>query len=884
MTHKEINQAGILLYTDERVPVDHARYGPTTRARVRRFTAFQRAVIASPSAAPGVLAGRHVALDLISVHHLRRALGALPYALHGNAYVEWLEDQRLDRRQLRIMTVLSLGGEREPVAEIAALRAITSSIKGYASIEPERVLDEVELDRIAWASERLQKALWSHVAKVRRFSLLSRKDLANDRVDLVPAHQLDPLLSEQQAQMADLVDAGIGCGRKLQTMPAVVRLASEVFSIDSKLPDHENLTNWGKGLLGLRPHVETADVASAVIVGWNYFLIANGTSTATDAALATRARYARVANAPLWRMVANLPARLEDWTPERIRAGCTSAMLEPSCRDKQGLGAALSSFQQYLEEECGIEVSLAGLHRLIPDSKPRAKWIARTAIMRAVTWLTSADRGDERLLTIASVMLQLASAKPFRISELRWLRIGNLHFPKGGGVEIEVAPLAGINPLKTDAATRRIRFEGGEVCSVLREWTTKRIDEGAPDSAYLFGEPDKDDKLYRPHAVHALLLEVLKRATGDVEVTFHSLRHTVVTNDVEAILSLNEPGSTNRFALMADETGHVVAATSFEHYSHRIEAPLRLAIDSELKRLELTNAEGERALGIKANTLTQGARRQDLDLTCHVWTVAANRAKTFIARLPDVAEGLTWTQPKPPIFTGPVARTFTVNRCLVVLEALAKGKSTALIEHRHGLGQAEQNQLVEAALEVVEDLYRKRQKLPRASCKSVGAAFALLHLDVERARQPRYHDLIEFAALPQDHGLLESAARAWTSLWWEGEVCANEPAALIPLLKLLQQAGVSPENLLLRKEPDAEDPNSMERYRADADMASFSVFNQPVLVEPLTVVRPGRASAYLLWTSGPAVGPGGKSNAGFDVLMYAIAVWAQPSLREWRCA
>lgn len=882
MKQTDINRAGIQLYTDQRVPIDHARYGPKTRARVRRFTALQRAVIASPSAAPGVLAGRHVALDLISVGDLPRALSTRPYARNGDAYVEWLDDQGLDRRQLCFMTVLSLGGVREPGAEIAALRAMAGTFKGYAAIEPERVLDEVELDRIAWASERLQKALWSHAAKVRRFTLLLREDLANDRVDAVPAHQLDTLLAEQQAQMADLVDAGIATGRKLETMPAVVQLASEVFTINSKRPERENLANWTKGLLGLRPHVEAADVASAVIVGWNHFLVNNGTSTATQAALKTRARYARVANSPLWRMVANLPSRLEDWTSERIRSGCKSAMLDPSCQDKQGLGAAISSFRQYLEEEFGIEVSLAGLHNLIQDSKPRAKRIAPTAIQRAVTWVTSADKGDKRLLCIALVMLQLASVKAFRISELRWLRIGNLHFSKGGGVEIEVTPLTGINPLKTDAATRRIRIEEGEVCSVLRKWTTKRVDEGAPDSAYLFGQPDRDDKLYRPHAVHALLLEVLKRATGDVEVTFHSLRHTVITNDVEAILLIHEPGAVNRFALMADEAGHVVAATSFEHYAHRIETPLRFAVDRELKRLGLTNTEGSNVVGVRANTLTQGAYRRNQDLTSHIWTVAEDRAKAIISGLPDVAEGLTWTEPKPPIFTGPVARAFTVNQCLIVLDALAKGKSVSLIEHRHGLSDAQQDLLVKAALDVIADLYRKREKLPPASCKSVKAAFSLLDLDVERLRQPRYRGFVEFVSLPQDPCLLESAARAWTNLWWDGEICADEPAALIPLLQLLQQAGVAAENLLLCKEPDANGPKSFDQYWITTDMASYSVFNQRIPGEPLAVARPGRASAYLLWTSGPGVGPAGRSNSGFDVLMFATAVWAQPSLRDWR--
>lgn len=271
-----------------------------------------------------------------------------------------------------------------------------------------------------------------------------------------------------------------------------------------------------------------------------------------------------------------------------------------------------------------------------------------------------------------------------------------------------------------------------------------------------------------------------------------------------------------------------------------------------------------------------------MDLATHIWAVAATRAQQVIVRLPDVAEGMTWTDPKPPIITGPVARAFTVRRCLVALEAMAKQTSATLIEHRHGVDGEGQGQLVNAALEVVAEIYAKRRKLPPANCNSVATAFALLNLDVERTEQSRYQSFMDFASLPQDPVLLQEAARAWTDLWWEGEICATEPMSLIPVLKLLKQADVPPENLLLCREPEAQDPQGVDRYRAAADLVSFSVFNQRIPLEALSVARPGRAPAYLLWTSGPGVGAAGKSNSGFDVLMFALAVWARPSLDGWR--
>lgn len=883
-TKNKAQRAGIRLYTEERVQIDHARYQHDFRSRVRRFARVQLSMLTIKHDLGGALAGRLVALDQVPVDQLHAALMSTAYHYRGMGCLEWTIDDELDRRLLSSFTVLSAASSRDTGAEVTALTGLLSKINGYKNLKASDALEQLELDRVAWSSQHLPKSLWSHVAGVRRFTLLRREDIANEQTGEV----LDRLKASERAaiavQVADMVDDAILRGRTLQTMPVMVDLARGVFKIASGLSEDDVLEGWGKGLLGLRAHVQSGDVAGALVVAWNFHLVVNGTATEVNARLKTRARYARVANAPLWRMLAGLSPSPDNWTASDFAAGYQSMMADPSCTDFQGLGAAIASFQSFLEEELGIVVETRGLHKLIPESHPRAKWIAPSATSRALGWLSADETGDPRLREIAVLMLRMAHAAAFRISELRWLRLRNVSFPKNGGLDIEVTPIEGVNPLKTEAAQRRIFIQDVELRDLMFKWVTKRGDEGAPLSAYLFGEPDADDKVYRPHAVHTLLIESLRRATGDGEITFHSMRHTIISNAVEAILLSKEVCAINRLTELACSSGHVVAETSFHWYSHRIELPLRVILDRELMQFSLSNSQGEALTGIKSNTLTQQALRHKAGLNTWIWQQIENQAAVPVGALQAAKDEASWTTAKAPAFTGPIGRVFTVISCMTVLKALAADTDPQLIENRHGVSRQQQSMLQGSAVRALESIYRARRELPDNCISTVKEVLADLGLDLSRADQPRYVKLVETLSLPQPASLLQASASAWAAAWHDGELRALQPSLLIPLLQFLRYSGVGAGQLQWRVQPDPRDAQWVDRFIAEAGACSLAVFNDGIPHTKLSTSRRDRGMAFLQWPSSAGVGPAGRSNEGLDALMFAIAVWSDPSLAAWRQA
>lgn len=880
----KLKLAGIDLFTD-RVGIDHIRYGRGVRGRVKRFARVQGMLMRADHRAPGVRAGRLVGLELVRPVDLQEALAAAPYSYRGEACIEWggHEGVELDRRVLSSLTVCAWNvpadGNHD---EVEALADLVKEIPGFRDLGTTDILLELELDQACWASQHLPKPLWAHVVGQRRFTPLPRNVLANEHPLLVPQAQIDEERCRRGAEAADMLDTAVLAGRRSEVMPATMELASKVFKMSSKETKAETLTRWGKSLIALRAHVERGDVAAAIVVAWNYDLVENGTITDSSARLETRARYARVANARLWRMISSLPQDISKWTREELSAGYLAMMADQSCNDLQGLGAAISSFQVFLQETFGIQPLRLGLHKLIPEPRPRAQWISDFALKRTVRWLDADEKGDPRLKAICALMLSLAYAGPFRLNELRWLRLLNIFIAEDGTAEIEVTALPGSSAIKTDAGKRRIPINNLDAVRRLSQWIEKRQSEGCPTAGLLFGEAANDHKPYRAHAVHTTLLALLRQSTGDADITFHALRHTYISNAMEEILWSSNTGMNNRLSQLADWAGHEVAVTTIKFYSHRFEFPLRSWLDSRLLPCPATNADGERLLSIKANTLTQFCRRHTLDLSGYIWKQVGSAAGKLVQGLPAILSGVQQCEAAPLRLTGPMDRQFTVGDCLTILEQLSKDINVNLLEHRYGITADQRAAIDRAAVDVAAQIYATRERLcPRYVVDAKGV-FAHFDLDFERARaQTRYAKFVEALRLPISVQLVSGATKAWTASWWRGELNAAPPTRILPILQLLKACEVSAQSLLLRVETDEKNLDAARKIEAEAAAVAAAVFNDHLAVSRLQTARRGRPQAYLLWPSRVDVGPAGKSNEGFDVLMLAAAIWASPAVQDW---
>jgi len=642
--YKLLADAGIRCYPDS-ADVDHLRYTGQTRRRAKRFCKAQSALLHA-AGGPGVFAGRLVCLDLIRPAELGAALSASPYCLGGKTCIEWQAfDDRIDRRTLCAFSALELPTLASTSApdieiEIAALTGFLGSVPGYDSVPAKDRLLELERDLACWAVQRLPKPLWAHVCGLRPMTPLSRHNAAMADAAGVPVNALDELAISRRAEASDMLDTVVAAARKGET-PWIVKLAIAVFSVRENEAETDTLDRWSRELLVLRSHVEEGDVASAVVIAWQFDLVESGTLTKIDAPPRTRARYARVASLRLWQMLASLSTDIQRWSTDELSAGYLAMMSDPSCKDLSGLGAAISAFQAFTHEVFGIAPSPLGLHKLIPEATPRAQWIPKSAVDRAIRWIDEDTAGDPLLKEIVALMILLGYRAPFRLNELRWIRLSNITMMLDGAVEIEITAWSGHSRLKTPAATRRVLIYDAAVVARLNALIKRREDDGAPADSLLFAAFNDGATPYRPHAVHTTLLRLLKQATGDPAMTFYALRHTVISNAMEELLSSSSITNNNRLVQLADWVGHEVAVTTLKFYSHRFEYALRVQIDSNLHDHVLSNVAGECVLGVKANTLTVSARRKKLSITAYVWQVAEQRAQALTATLPLASAPLT---------------------------------------------------------------------------------------------------------------------------------------------------------------------------------------------------------------------------------------------------
>jgi len=878
-----LEDAGFLLTIDRAVDIDHLRYTGAVRRRAGRFAAAQTLLMTRANDDLGVRAGRLICLDLIRPSEVEFALKADAYSFRGYVCIEWsLHDgKRLDRRALSCLTALcSLAPIEDTHNELDALATLLGTLPEYQKIALAERLAELEKDLVSWAALHLPMPLWGHVAGLRRLCALSRSAAAAEETGLVPKIQIDEQSCSRRAEASDMLDVALSAGRKA-AKPLYLDLAVKSFSMEEGEAPAQTLERWMKGLLALRARVEAGDVASALIVAWQFDVAESGTVNEVDAACSTRARYVRVASLRLWRMLASLPRDMNQWSAAELEAGYLAMMADKSCSDLAGLGAAISSFQVFLQETFGMPALPLGLHKFIPEPTPRAQWIPLHAIRRAIRWLDEDKVGDPRLKEICALKILIGHAAPVRLNELRWLRLSNIATTESGDLEIEITPLPGKSGLKSPAATRRVLIRDAETVRRISAWIAKRQSEGALLSSILFAAPHDNEKPYRAHAVHTTLLRLLKCATGDPTMTVHALRHTCISNAIEELLSSSLVGNNNRFSQLADVAGHEVAVTSLKFYSHRFEFALRNHLDSQMVDIEMTNADGERVLGIPANTITQNARRAKMPLKHYAWRIAAQRIKEALPSLAQTAAGLDMHEPTAITFIGPLTRSFSVSNCLDVLRHLVGRIDGQFILHRFHLSSQELEAIDHAAVAVATEIYAARDRLPPAGLLDARTVVQHFQLDVNRAKQARYTTLRGALDLPLDAAMAAAAAKAWTGAWWKGNLSADPPSRLVPLLVLLKAAAVTLDSFVLYLEDDGSASKDVQSLSDSARAVATAVFHDHLVIEPVEFVKAGRPRAYLVWPSRHGVASAGKSNMGFDVLMFAVAVWARREIQEW---
>lgn len=137
--------------------------------------------------------------------------------------------------------------------------------------------------------------------------------------------------------------------------------------------------------------------------------------------------------------------------------------------------------------------------------------------------------------------------------------------------------------------------------------------------ALVLGDPHQPLKTYRFGMCARLLNTLLKHATGDRTVSFHTLRHAWVNRAVLQTVHLVAcPKTVDPLQEIAVQVGHNDVRTTLHHYFHMPASALRISLDHVFMQKEMPSATGSFWLAISSQALRKAKQRAS-DKTTYYW-------------------------------------------------------------------------------------------------------------------------------------------------------------------------------------------------------------------------------------------------------------------------
>lgn len=845
-----------------------------SHARIRRFKRLQAFAISSSSDTVGIYPLRLVCLD--GAHP--KALDAIeksaipPYLIERCAALEW-EEASPTRRERRLIS---------PLSTAAWLSWAQSQVNGASSLMDDLVLillasnlfeprtdvvHELSLDFEAWCIQHLPPALAAHACRVYCLSAIPRSAWARKETGLTilgPAIDHDGVDTPSQGTTAELLDVGEDASG-MSINFAVLNSVEDILSVPIKSNvDGLIKREWAHSFSNLATRLLSSDTRTAALVAWCAYLCEHGTTTTENPAASTVRKYINTALIKLGNAIAELPESPYDWQLNRLEEMyATLVKLEP-LTGRGALQAALASFHEFLVEWFDLEPLTK---RLGAQSTNGARVRAEVVWRHELAWCVQAAGrcSDARMGQQAKVILSIAGNAPVRSLELRRLRVSNISFDRdvhGEFAEIEIGRDAHRGRLKTLSGQRRVTLRDPEALQILRSFVDYRCGEGSPTRAFLFGDPSDDTLKYRMAATENYVNTLLKSVTGSRDISLHTLRHTVISDEVKQCWLSCSLADVTSLELVAAVAGHASPATTLPAYSHLYELPLRMFLDLAIaSEVKLSNSEWSAVLCMKPNTLTQRAWRAQVTTAQIAWQSLA--ANLEISLLPRAANPFTQVLPAAPSFKNFGQQSLVVESVVWPLTEWRDGTSDRLIAARMHLTH-------EVAKDWREELERdlltwRAQQFPRnfATRNSGQPALSELLHDIgarfDRMHQPKFQRLVSYLHGSTDDENLKRAVQSWRRCAHGIYISLAPPWHARELLELLRAAGVLSTSLRACIQ------TSTNRTESDlTELQVKQVFKQTFDVDVDLVTRnrhSGRPAAYLLWSSALTACRAGTGNA-----------------------
>ncbi|WP_341909414.1 site-specific integrase [Polaromonas sp. YR568] len=581
-----------------------------------------------------------------------------------------------------------------------------------------------------------------------------------------------------------------------------------------------------RSLSKLSGSLETADPTAALIFDFTLFMLNRGT--------------ARTAKGNVDLIRSYLKDLAKDLHAAITKTGCHPLSLTDEAWHNQLIALrnvvptatrskSIAALNKYLQSQLGIEAYLPD-HGTVEQRAVHANVVWPNELCASFEFIKTHEP-DERLQEQLAVILWIGDRAPIRIGEISLLQILNIRFMDVHGtrhVQLEIAPRRGLHEGKSTAARRIIPLGTEESCGILLNWLKRREKtEYAHREHFLFGDPHDEQRLYRFGRSIRSLNQTLKWATGDTSVSFHTLRHSVVTRMINQAFEITDSNqATARLQEIAFIAGHKSVATTLICYFHTPHTALRKAVDRKLA------AKFPCLIGppqIAVAPVATGPEPRNIDTSEQSHGQSPNVLKSTTARqrhevtlirkvLMDICSDL------PP--------TAITSRCGISMSTLTAHVECAL-DITGGLLGTKKASVWDSQYDSLE----VKVKLTQQRLVELGFNFNQPKLSV--------HQSIWSGLKKLNADSLKEVGLSWLRSFKGGAISLDKPSDCDPIIKFMRQAGVPAEHFLVRGASTPAEHAQEGGTHLQIQNLTHTLFDHERSLESVGK-RGGRASRYLI--------------------------------------
>lgn len=678
------------------------------------------------------------------------------------------------------------------------------------------VLTQVLSDARTWWYLHLPLCLFSHVQGAVRMAMLDetvlrrlQNETAQQTISPSPA---DVALGEAHDQsLDDLLEVP---SNELPAYPKqTISQIQSIFSIGTnlaglRLATYLNARELRDKLTLAIDLMRSEGWVASVLLSWAVHLLNVGSVRKVNPAISTLAAYMTA----LLETLANTLCHLKyppvlysqnDWAKlfEDLRQHTTSGQH----------AAALASLHHWAVRTYGCDPMPDVIFQTVEPTRVHANLLWPDEQQRALDLAATASP-DERVCQQVQVMLALGSGGLFRIGDLSGLTTTDLQ-DGDNSLWVHVSPGRGVHGGKSRAARRIVRIHDPALIALITQLRVRRkLESGLAlnEAVLLFGDPHTPRKLYRMGHCIRLVNDILRRATGDDRVSFHTLRHAGATARAYTLLTQAQPPSAvSPLDELCHEMGHAARHTLWSTYFHLPEFALREASD-RIPSIAALSAE-DAAFWLD---LTPAALRQR---ACRATSESAPTAALYLQWLRELADGASPSLRRPgehKAFQQPTAappRTDApkdlrwVRTALAVITQGSTSEAACLrlscapedlrflclsIQQALGslttVGRSQSPPLLLVSADTDHALDWARQQLSRQ------------HLAFDLGSNTLLQDLAIYIERHAHTSACAEATLAWTKMQRRSVLSMHDPAATQTMLHLLRQASFPSDSLVVR--------------------------------------------------------------------------------------